>query len=227
MVNPDSIADTKKRLSKAGDIYVFIENSILQRHRLARSLSRCSYEAKLLSKIQRLDPDALRVLYKHYHARLRHELALFVKNETDVEDLVQDLFLHIWETASTFDLSRGSVYSWLITMTRNRAIDMKRSRAYRWRENRRADVSPDTLQDAEDDSLWEQIVRSDRNELLRNALSHLPPAQRDTIRSAYWGGFTHQEIGDRLHIPLGTVKTRIRQGLRKLQSLLCASRRRT
>ncbi len=215
------VANDKKQASLTRkDIEQFIRTCILQRGRFRRLVVRRSQEAKLLSRIQRRDQQAMRTFYKQYHIQLGRALKPFFRNESEIEDLVQELFLQIWEKASSFDLSKGDVYSWLITLARNRAIDKTRSRQYQRRDNQRQNISPDSLPTSDDNSPLDQILRGERNARLRDALKRLPVSQRELICLAYWEGYTHEEIRNRFHLPLGTVKTRIRQGLKKLQLML-------
>jgi RNA polymerase sigma-70 factor (ECF subfamily) len=133
----------------------------------------------------------------------------------EAEEVLQEVFLYVWRSASFFDASRGTVLAWLLVVTRSRAIDRVRSR----RPGPRAALrdldevaNRPGSQDVEADSVnrqWESLCRS--------AIAELPADQRRVLELAYFGGLTHQEIAEETATPLGTVKTRARLGLMKLR----------
>jgi RNA polymerase sigma-70 factor, ECF subfamily len=163
------------------------------------------------------DSTALSALY-HAHARAVYSLALrVVGDESDAEDVLQEVFTQAWRQASRYDASRGSVAAWLLTMARTRAIDRLRARRAR----------PDTAATLGDEA-WldlsapvvdpgDALGAARDAERLREALGELPLLQRLAIELAYFEGLTQSEIAERLEQPLGTVKTRIRLGLLKLR----------
>jgi len=140
--------------------------------------------------------------------------------EGDTQDLVQDVFLQLWRTAASYEADRGTVFSWLVTLTRNCAID--RIRMKRRRSELLAQAAPE-LQPAghagETDSAAALGLR-ERSEAIRTALAELTPDQRQALELAYFGGFTQQEIAAKLNEPLGTIKARIRRGLLRLKDRL-------
>lgn len=127
------------------------------------------------------------------------------------EDVTQGVFLKVWTSPELF--RGGNFPAWLVRMTRNRALDLLRSRAAHPQTE-----LPDTLpeEQAIEDTAFANI---DAN-LVRRALSGLPPEQREPIELGFFGGITHDEIARRSGIPLGTIKTRIRMGLKKLRASL-------
>lgn len=168
--------------------------------------------------MKRGDADALAELYDR-HARPVYSLALrIVQDQSDAEDLVQDVFTQAWRQASRFDASRGSVAAWLLTMTRSRAID--RLRARRVRPDRGIDVQPSPEIADASSTADQQLLSAEQVARVRSALDALPLLQRVAIELAYYEGLTHTEIADRLEQPLGTVKTRIRLALMKLREAL-------
>jgi RNA polymerase sigma-70 factor (ECF subfamily) len=163
------------------------------------------------------DAQGLAALYAR-HGRLVYSLALrIVRDQGDAEDVTQDVFVQAWRQADRFDTRRGSVIAWLLTVTRARAIDLLRRRRVRPRP---ADESVD--REALDDSPPQdvQLESTERARAIRAAVDSLPFVQRLAIELAFFDGFTHTEIAEQLEIPLGTVKTRVRQGLLRLRDLL-------
>ncbi len=137
------------------------------------------------------------------------------------EDVVQEVFLRVWRRPSAYDPGRGRFISWLMSVTRNRAIDEQRRRSRRMRSEvsdehpAREVPSGDRLDDPQAAALYGEERRA-----VREALTRLPPEQRHAIELAYFGGLTQVEIAERTGDPLGTVKTRIRLGMRKLRDSL-------
>jgi RNA polymerase sigma-70 factor, ECF subfamily len=161
--------------------------------------------------------DALGVLYDRY-AKLVYGLALrILSNAEEAEDVAQEVFLSLWHR-QTYDPNRGSLSSFLMTMTRSRSIDKLRSRntgfrfLQRWKGLAREETSS-TM------PLEHASVR-ERSERVRHALAQLPATEREVLEIAYYEGLSQSEIAQRLNTPLGTVKTRSRQGLLKLRKIL-------
>jgi RNA polymerase sigma-70 factor, ECF subfamily len=166
------------------------------------------------------DGSALAALYDN-HSRAVYSLILrVVGDESDAEDVLQEVFAQAWRQASRYDTSRGTVAAWLLTMARTRAIDRLRARRAR----------PDTSVTTPDEA-WLDIsapvvdpgdaIAAERDaERVRLALQELPLLQRLAIELAYYEGLTQTEIAERLEQPLGTIKTRIRLGLLKLRDVL-------
>ena len=139
----------------------------------------------------------------------------------EAQDLVQDIFVQVWRTAGTYETGRGSVFSWLATLTRNRAIDRIRMR--RRRSTLLAEAGPELQPAAGGDTdsasaLWLR----EKSEAVRSALNDLAADQRQALELAYFSGLTQQEIAARLREPLGTIKARIRRGLLRLKDRLPA-----
>lgn len=178
-------------------------------------------EKELMKRIKARDPKALEQLYDIYSTLLYGLVIPIVKKREEAEDVLQEVFITIWEKASTFDEDRGNVYSWIVTLTRNKAIDRIRSKGYKSQQKASVSTSePDfTLEGDRYDPL-ETTIHSDRAELVKMALDQIPEKQREVIKIAYYQGMTQSEIADHLNLPLGTVKTRTRQGLIKLKDIL-------
>ena len=144
-----------------------------------------------------------------------------VKKKEEAEDVLQEVFITIWQKASTFNKERGNVYSWLVTMARNKAIDRIRSKDYKTQKKATNDVDASGffLEGDKYDPL-ETTIFSDRTELVKKALAEIPEDQSKVLNIAYYQGLTQREISEQLDIPLGTVKTRMRQGMIKLKDIL-------
>ncbi len=168
------------------------------------------------------DHEGLAALYDLFGARL-YSLALrMLRDTSDAEEVVQDVFAQAWRTAARYDSGRGTVPAWLLVMTRSRALDRLRSRRAADRAIPSTDTDPDILPDA---GLRQDLVAINDEQAagLRRALDELPGDQRSAIELAFFEGLTHPEVAARLAQPLGTVKTRIRLGLTKLREVFVRS----
>lgn len=162
-------------------------------------------------------PQGIEILYDR-HSALAYGLAVRVLGDcAAAEDVVQEVFLSLWRGASTHRPERGSVRSWLCTVARNRSIDRLRGRSGRTRQELPIEH---VREDASSNDTWGEVVAELDREHIRRALDTLPPEQRTTIEMAYFGGDTQSEISSTMRVPLGTVKGRIRLGLRALRSVL-------
>ncbi len=130
------------------------------------------------------------------------------------EDLVQDAFLKIWRSAGSYRVERGSVRTWLLTIVHNRGIDQLRSTASRRRTQEKIEASAPRSQPSE---AFAQSWRNSQREQVREALKTLPSEQLKILELAYFSGYTHMEIAEFLDLPLGTVKGRMRLGLKKIR----------
>jgi RNA polymerase sigma-70 factor (ECF subfamily) len=172
-------------------------------------------EAELLVQVAAGDERALAALYDGMSS-LAYGLALRVVGNADLaEDVVQDAFMRIWHRADRYDPARGAARPWVLRVVRNVAIDRIRSGDARVRAETRSheDVALAPVPEQPD----ETASRSQRSQSLRRALAELPPEQRRAIEIAYFEGLSHSEIAERERMPLGTVKTRIRDGVLRLR----------
>jgi RNA polymerase sigma-70 factor, ECF subfamily len=171
-----------------------------------------------LERLARRDESALAELYDR-HARLIYSLALrILRDQGDAEDVVQEVFAQVWDQAGRYDQARGNVAGWLVMLARSRAIDRLRRRQSR---PETPNVEPDALEIPDATPLADdQLLASSRAVAVRAAMDGLPLLQRIAIELAFYEGLTHVEIAERLEQPLGTVKTRIRQGLLALRGRL-------
>lgn len=174
-------------------------------------------DTELIAAIVQGDHPALLALYDR-HSRLGYGLAYRMLGESGAaEEAVQDAFLRVWRRAATFDSSRGSVRSWLMTIVHHCAIDLHRKRA-----GGPAVVAglDDIAQQASSRDVWSEVSGKLDQERVRAAVATLPQEQRRAIELAYFDGLTHREIAERDGLPLGTVKGRLRLGLQRLYSTL-------
>lgn len=192
---------------------------LLAIHKITRTGS--DNEAELMGKIANRDIQALESIYDLYSGLVFSLIHSIIDNKETAEDLLQEIFVQIWEKAHLFDASRGNVCQWIIRMTRNRSIDTLRSRNYQ--ANAAFLSLPDDdhiLPHKEQSNPLDATIMKERSEQIRNALNRLSTEQREVIEKAYFGGYKQSEIAEMLNIPIGTVKTRIRLGLLKLESSL-------
>lgn len=165
----------------------------------------------LMARVRERNAQAFEALYDAHH-RLVYGVALRILGEGGAaEDVMQSVFLKVWNAPQLF--RGGNFAAWIVRVTRNRAIDALRSRA-----TRNEDELPEALPESEpmEDAAFARIDA----QRVRAALEALPADQRDPIELGFFGGITHEEIARRTGAPLGTTKTRIRSGLRKLRALL-------
>jgi RNA polymerase sigma-70 factor (ECF subfamily) len=163
-----------------------------------------------MARVRNRDAAAFEALYDAHH-RLVYGVAMRMLGDVSAaEDVTQAVFLKIWSAPQLFQ--SGNFPGWLVRITRNRALDMLRSKSYHHEELPDAQPAEEMLEETAF-----AHIDADR---VRTALAQLPEEQRVLIETGFFGGVTHEEMARRLGIPLGTVKTRIRSGLRKLRSAL-------
>lgn len=186
------------------------------------SVSRTSTDDQLaIERITRGDHSGLADLYDR-HARFVYSLALRVLRDAgDAEDVVQEVFCQVWRQASRFDVSRGNLAAWMMVLARTRAIDALRRRKARPQltaEGNQPEERPDKSPGVDVQVMWQGRAKE-----IRGALDQLPLLQRVAIELAFFDGLTHAEIAEQLEVPLGTVKTRVRQGLLRLRDSLAGA----
>ena len=178
-------------------------------------------EAELMKRIKARDEKALEELYDAYNRLLFGMIISIVKSRQEAEDVLQEVFIKIWEKAHSFDAERGNAYSWIVTLTRNKAIDRIRSKGYKTQQKASQDVdAPEFSLEGDTFDPLETTIFSDRAEMVQSALDEIPESQCEVLKIAYYRGMTQSEIADHLDIPLGTVKSRMRQGMIKQKDIL-------
>lgn len=171
-----------------------------------------------MTRVAARDREAFSHLYD-LTSRLVYSLALrIVRHREDAEDVTAEVYAQAWRNAAQYDASRGSVESWLITMTRARAIDHLRARRARPDADAARVVSVEVAADSV--SAGDQLERCEIRRRTARMLDVLGDDERQLVMLAFFEGFTHTELAERLRWPLGTVKTRIRASLRKIRRAL-------
>lgn len=181
--------------------------------------SRAASDLALLERMRDGDEDALATLYDGWSDRV-HALAMhLLRDARDAEDIVEETFWQAWRGAARYDVSRGKVGAWLLTICRSRALDRLRVRRRR-PEDLSLDDAPAPA--APQPDAMDAMVTSETGRIVRAALAELPAEQRQALELAYFSGLSQSEIADRTGQPLGTVKTRVRLALVKLREKLGA-----
>jgi RNA polymerase sigma-70 factor, ECF subfamily len=174
-------------------------------------------DLELMNAIQAEDPDALSQLYDRYNGILKALILRVIHNEAEADDLLQEIFMEIWNQAKNFSSQKGKPLGWMVTLARRRAIDgLRKKQAYARAEERlqnETEQQPDAW--AHNDT-EEEIVLSDTRDLIRKVIAGLPPAQQQAIDLAFFRGMSQREIAANTNTPLGTVKTRLELGLKKI-----------
>jgi RNA polymerase sigma-70 factor (ECF subfamily) len=175
-------------------------------------------DADLMQRVRADDPDAFRLLYdRHVQSAFRVAYAV-TRSSRQAEEAVQEAFLSLWRARTAYHPARGSVASWLLTIVRNRALDVARRRATH--DQPWAQLSDFELPDTGAEELGDRAARHEQRRAVRTALGSLPADQAAVLDLAYFGDLTQAEIATRLDLPLGTVKSRIRLGLNRLAAEL-------
>jgi RNA polymerase sigma-70 factor (ECF subfamily) len=172
----------------------------------------------LVARVTEGDGGALEALYGRYGRACYGLARRILADEQLAQDAVQEVFLTVWRDASRFDASRGGFSTWLLSMTHHKAVD-----SVRREENlRKRRTTADALEHREsdgprvDDAVWSLL----RRERVREVLATLPEPQREALTLAYFGGYTQREIAGLTDTPLGTVKTRMLAGMRRMKDSL-------
>lgn len=173
----------------------------------------------LVASIATGDQAAMAALYDQTN-RVVYGLALrILRDPSAAEEATLDVYMQVWRKASTYDVSRGNPSAWLLCMARTRALDRLRSSASARNAETSLEDSPIERAVATDNPEASTLA-TERQHIVRAALDRLSPEQRVVIEVAYFSGLSHSEIAEKLSLPLGTVKTRIRLGMEKLREYL-------
>ncbi|MBI1748627.1 MAG: sigma-70 family RNA polymerase sigma factor [Acidobacteria bacterium] len=173
-------------------------------------------DLEIVSRMARHEAEAFTVFYDRHAPMIFGLLCRMLGDRPEAEDALQETFWQIWRQAAAHDPARGSPLAWLVQIARSRGLDRLRQTKLRARrDGGPVEVLHDRLR-AENATDIEVMARENQ-QMIHKTLSGLPPDQRKAITLAYFDGLTHMEIAERLQTPLGTIKTRIRLGMRKLQ----------
>ena len=172
----------------------------------------------LVARVSEGDGGSLEALYGRYGRACYGLARRILVDEQLAQDAVQEVFLTVWRDASRFDATRGGFSTWLLSMTHHKAVDSVRREENLRKRRTTADVLEDRESDGPDvdDAVWSLL----RRERVREVLQTLPDPQREALTLAYFGGYTQREIAGLTDTPLGTVKTRMLAGMRRMKESL-------
>jgi RNA polymerase sigma-70 factor (ECF subfamily) len=177
----------------------------------------------LLNRVVARDGKAIGELYDR-HSRLLYGLILrILRDRSEAEEVLQEVFVQVWTRADTYNAELGAPVAWLVRIARNRAIDQLRTNSVRARTLEATPLPPPV------ETPETRAAMSEQQRAVAQALDTLPVEQRELIEHAYFQGLTQSELAERFHLPLGTVKTRVRTGMmtlrRELQQVMVGATR--
>ena len=172
-------------------------------------------EEELVAQLKAKQKEALNYLYDHYSGALYGVVLRIVKKEDQAEEVLQDVFLKIWDRIASYDPAKGKLFTWMVNIARNQAIDKTRSKELS-KEKKTDDI----------DNLVDRIDNKEYSELsvesigLKEVVAKLPTDQKFVIDYLYLKGYTQSELAEEFNIPLGTIKTRLRMAMLELRYIL-------
>jgi RNA polymerase sigma-70 factor (ECF subfamily) len=180
-------------------------------------------DEQLMARIQARDDTALAALYHRHTPLLRTVVSRVVHNAHDADDLLQEIFVELWNRAAHYDEAKGKALGWMVTLARRRAIDKIRRRqaCSRAEERLRLETEQEPGQ-TRHEGVEDDVNAADRAEIFQRLLATLPEAQREALHLAYYRGLSQREIAAQTGIPLGTIKTRLELALRKIRTAILA-----
>lgn len=177
-------------------------------------------EIELLQRVAQGDRVSFETLYDRFSGVLFSTAYRVLNNQEAAEDVLQDVFIQIWEKAPLYDPARGKPMTWAVTLTRNKAIDRLRSTVRRNRLQDDVEREAETFEQFDDRSSFDAVAAGETKRIVRDAIQKLSKDQREAIELAFFSSLTQAEIAVRLNEPLGTIKARIRRGMMKLREVL-------
>ncbi|MEP7264080.1 MAG: sigma-70 family RNA polymerase sigma factor [Bacteroidota bacterium] len=175
-------------------------------------------EEELVRMLKAQDPEAFTYLYDHYCNALYGVIFRIVNDEDMAQDVLQETFVKIWKNLESYDPAKGRLFTWLVNLTRNFAIDKYRSKEFRQQsKNQSLDDSVNSI------NLLTNVKNKVDHIGLKETVSQLKPEYIQVIDLLYFKGYTHEEVAKEFNIPLGTVKTRIRAAIIQLREKLGVS----
>ena len=177
-------------------------------------------ELALLQRVAQGDRVSFETLYDRFSGVLFSTAYRVLNNQEAAEDVLQDVFIQIWEKAPLYDPARGKPMTWAVTLTRNKAIDRLRSTVRRNRLHDDVEREAETFEQFDDRSSFDAVAAGETSQIVRDAIQKLSKDQREAIELAFFSSLTQREIAERLNEPLGTIKARIRRGMMKLREVL-------
>jgi len=174
-------------------------------------------DAVLMRAIAERNPDALATLYDRYSGILKALVIRVIHDEAEADDLLQEIYMQIWRQAKNYSQKKGQALGWIVTLTRRRAIDRLRKRQAYHRVTERLELETEHQPNAwSRNRIDDDILQDDLRQFLRRRIEALPALQREAIDLAFFKGMSQREIAIHTGTPLGTIKTRLELGLRKL-----------
>jgi len=174
----------------------------------------------LLQRVTAREAKALQELHQAVSHSLLGVILSILKNQHEAEETLQDVFLRIWKNSASYRSDRGSAMSWLITVARNASLDRYRKRVRQVSEQERAESDLQENYTMPPATATDLILTAERREGIKVAMTSLPDEQREAIELAFFAGHTQTEVAERLGVPLGTIKARIRRGMQSLKPKL-------
>ena len=170
-------------------------------------------DAELAAGVAARDRSSLELIFKEHGAAVKGVAWRVLRDEDLAEDIVQETFVAFWDSPDKYDPSRGTIRTFLLTIAHRKAVDVVRSEVAR---SRREEKPPDPVHIDVEDEVWTR----DLSDTVRNALNSLADGEREAITMAYYGGLSYVQVAEHLDLPEGTVKSRIRAGMKKLSVAL-------
>jgi RNA polymerase sigma-70 factor (ECF subfamily) len=180
-------------------------------------------EVFLMQRTGQGDKGSFQQLYERFSGVLFSTALNVLNNQEAAEDVLQDVFIAIWEKAPLYDSVRGKPLTWAVTLTRYKAIDRLRSQRRKGLLHDRIEQESKIFEANVACSSLDEVDAAEKSRIVREAILHLSPSQREAIEMAFFGGLTQAEIAEKLHEPLGTVKARIRRGMIKLKQIISSN----
>ena len=176
--------------------------------------STSSVEERISYLLADKDKKALTLIFDNYGALLLNSILRVVKDKMMAEEVLQQVLLKVWHNASSFNSTKGSLFTWLVSISRNAAIDKTRTKDFRLsQESERSVELVNITEEKSSDDQFEKMY-------VKQLLNQLPEIQRKLISMSYFQGYSHKEIAEILDMPLGTVKTRIRLAIKHLRTII-------
>jgi RNA polymerase sigma-70 factor, ECF subfamily len=172
-------------------------------------------DEELVQRLRSADEAALGILMKKHSSRIMSAALRILRTHSEAEEVTQDVFLALWQSPDRFDAAKGPLITWLMILSRSRALDLLRRMKAKTRWESHLPLEALAVRQC-----LTQSFNLDRDLLIEEILGRLPPKQEWVIRSAYFDGYALGEIAERQHLPLGTVKGRARFAIRRLRSEL-------
>jgi RNA polymerase sigma-70 factor (ECF subfamily) len=179
-------------------------------------------EIELLRRVGQGDRKSFEDLYDRFCGVLFSTALQILNDHREAEDVVQEVFVQIWDKAKLYDAARGKPLTWAMTLTRNKAIDRLRSAQRRYRLQDQVEKETKVTNQVALKDSSEEVEILEKSRMIRAAVMELSKEQREAIELAFFSGLTQNEIAQELNQPLGTVKARIRRGMLRLKEMIAA-----